>query len=41
MAHASFDAGTGATTITHNGAESIVHNGVTPTSLTASEFLFS
>ncbi len=41
VAHASFNAATGATTITHNGADTIVLNGVALASLTAGDFLFS
>jgi len=41
LAHATFDASTGATTITHDGTDTITLNGVALTSLTAANFVFS
>ena len=41
LAHASFDPSTGATTITHDGTDTIVLNGVAPNALAATNFVFS
>ena len=41
LAHASFDAATGAMTITHDGSDVITLLGVAPSNLSASDFIFT